>query len=1201
MAPRDTRSPSPAGSHHSSRRSYRDDVRYNDKDRRDDRGHRRRDRSRSPDVRNTTRTTLGANTYQVYEQRRRYDRDDRRHGDRAVDDRRPQRRNDDRHRTSHTDPDRDRRRSRDRAPRDRRDRPRDKDYRDRRDDSRDRGQRRRDRTLSPRPSPRREDRDRHMSKTNWAKGGLVSYLQVDIDENRLTVQPAAGPTSNEPSKEEKLAAKRAKLEEWKAKQEAKRQQQLEQSSVSNLLKDMDAKAASASPTAASSPQSPVTASDPASPAPYAGKFDPKAIAKKAASNSAAKNALGGDVALPLGAVGATGLASAKASYAKPTNGVSTAALARPLKASGNLSGFGLGSKGGADIEKEVKKSALDFEEEEAGRRKLQRLPDASLEAENAGADDQADDGDEDVEDDDIEMVGGTEEEQAAAAARVAEKREERLRQEQLAAKETGLQNDVNRDATMTEAPEEVNGAEAEEEEDVDPLDAFMAGVVETSANGFKNPAKKSGKQTEPEAFLDNDDADMDAVEGADDLTAAIAAKRKNRKDVPTVDHSKVQYEPFRKNFYTEPTELADMSDDDVNALRFELDGIKVRGINVPRPVQKWAQLGFSHAILDVIRNLGFEKLTPVQSQAIPTIMLGRDVISVARTGSGKTLGYLLPMLRHIADQRPLGKLESGPIALILTPTRELSTQVFRECKPFLKPLGLNAVCAYGGSPIKENIAEIKRTCHVLVATPGRLIDLMAANQGRVLNLRRVTYLVMDEADRMLDMGFTPQIDKIVASIRPDRQTALFSATFPPKMEDLARKKLVKPVEIIVGGRSSVPAEITQIVEVRPEESKFHRMLELLGELYDRDEDARTLVFVERQEGADNLLKEVMRKGYPCMSIHGGKDQIDRDSTISDFKAGVVPILIATSVAARGLDVQQLKLVINYDTPNHLEDYVHRAGRTGRAGNTGTAVTFLTPDQGRYAPDIAKALRQSNQPIPEPLQQLVDSFMENVKAGKEKAAGAGFGGRGIDRLDSMRKAERDRERKSYKTGEDPEEEDDKDKDKAKEEDIIVKPLNAPAEPPKPTSTLPKGMENLDPNSIVVHKTEKQESDSKSGSANPMDRVKNAVAAIGDRLGKRNQLHSGQPIDNKGPDAGAFHATLEINDYPQKARWAVTNRVSLRSPWSSIDTNMITNMITDKRRKDPRIHWYFYHDQGQLLCGRQRSRPERCAEAIYPCGG
>jgi ATP-dependent RNA helicase DDX46/PRP5 len=233
-----------------------------------------------------------------------------------------------------------------------------------------------------------------------------------------------------------------------------------------------------------------------------------------------------------------------------------------------------------------------------------------------------------------------------------------------------------------------------------------------------------------------------------------------------------------------------------------------------------------------------------------------------------------------------------------------------------------------------------------------MIDLLTANSGRVTNLKRVTYVVLDEADRMFDMGFEPQVMKIVNNIRPDRQTVLFSATFPKQMDSLARKILLKPLEITVGGRSVVAAEIEQIVEVRVEDTKFNRLLEILGQMYNEDPECRTLVFVDRQEAADNLLRELMRKGYLCMSLHGGKDQV-------------------TSVAARGLDVKQLKLVINYDAPNHMEDYVHRAGRTGRAGNKGTCVTFITPEQERYSVDIYRALKASNVTIPKDLEELAN--------------------------------------------------------------------------------------------------------------------------------------------------------------------------------------------------------------------------------------
>lgn len=213
--------------------------------------------------------------------------------------------------------------------------------------------------------------------------------------------------------------------------------------------------------------------------------------------------------------------------------------------------------------------------------------------------------------------------------------------------------------------------------------------------------------------------------------------------------------------------------------------------------------------------------------------------------------------------------------------------------------------------------------------------------------------------------------KIINQIRPDRQTVLFSATFPRQMEALARKILRRPLEITVGGRSIVAPEIEQIVEVREEATKFNRLLELLGNLTNDDADARALIFVERQDAADKLLTDLLRKNYSCMSLHGGMEQVDRDQTIADFKSGVIPIVIATSVAARGLDVKQLKLVVQFDAPNHMEDYVHRAGRTGRAGNKGVCVTFVTPEQDRYAFDILKALMASNANVPPELKALAE--------------------------------------------------------------------------------------------------------------------------------------------------------------------------------------------------------------------------------------
>ncbi|KAI0650617.1 P-loop containing nucleoside triphosphate hydrolase protein [Trametes meyenii] len=733
-------------------------------------------------------------------------------------------------------------------------------------------------------------------------------------------------------------------------------------------------------------------------------------------------------------------------------------------------------------------------------------------------------------------------------------------------------DDEDEETTTTTQATKVPEA-MDEDDDIDPLDAFMSGVKEEVKKVNLEDMRKLKTTANLGVRLDEngDDAEeagpeldeLDATELNPEDILALAAKKAKKKDLAAVDHAKVPYEPFRKEFYIAPPDVTEMTDEEADLLRLELDGIKIRGVDCPRPVTKWSHFGLPAVCLEVIKRLGYTGPTPIQAQAIPAIMSGRDVIGVAKTGSGKTIAFLLPMFRHIKDQRPLEQME-GPIAVIMTPTRELAVQIHRECKPFLRVLGLRAVCAYGGSPIKDQIAEMKKGAEIIVCTPGRMIDLLTANSGRVTNLKRVTYLVLDEADRMFDMGFEPQVMKIVNNIRPDRQTVLFSATFPRQMDSLARKILRKPLEITVGGRSVVAAEIEQIVEVRDEESKFNRLLEILGQTYNEDPECRTLIFVDRQEGADNLLRELMRKGYLCMSLHGGKDQVDRDSTIADFKSGVVPVVIATSVAARGLDVKQLKLVINYDAPNHMEDYVHRAGRTGRAGNKGTCVTFITPEQDRYSVDIYRALKASNAPVPKELEDLANGFLEKVKSGKAKVAGSGFGGKGLDRLDQEREIKEKAERKAY--GE-PEEE----KAEAAAETKAAAPTddmtfgNFKVEVKRgPAPDSSKGLLGVAGAAAAARRLAQQKEEEKiqnslRAAQEAADRAgkdtpahKQAISVVAKlnaqlrahKLVAQSQIqHEELTTKRNAIDATEFHAVIPINDYPQKARWRVTNKETM----------------------------------------------------------
>ncbi|KFP41812.1 putative ATP-dependent RNA helicase DDX46, partial [Chlamydotis macqueenii] len=583
-------------------------------------------------------------------------------------------------------------------------------------------------------------------------------------------------------------------------------------------------------------------------------------------------------------------------------------------------------------------------------------------------------------------------------------------------KKWSLEDDDDDEEETAEGEKE--GDEVEDEE-LDPLDAYMEEVKEEvkkfnmrSVKGGGGSEKKSGPTvtkvvtvvTTKKAAVESEkkkgelmENDQDAMEYSSEeeevdlQTALTGYQTKQRKLLEPVDHGKIEYEPFRKNFYVEVPELAKMTQEEVNVYRLEMEGITVKGKGCPKPIKTWVQCGISMKILTALKKHGYEKPTPIQSQAIPAIMNGRDLIGIAKTGSGKTIAFLLPMFRHIMDQRALEEGE-GPIAVIMTPTRELALQITKECKKFSKTLGLRVVCVYGGTGISEQIAELKRGAEIIVCTPGRMIDMLAANNGRVTNLRRVTYVVLDEADRMFDMGFEPQVMRIVDNVRPDRQTVMFSATFPRAMEALARRILSKPIEVQVGGRSVVCSDVEQHVIVIEEDKKFLKLLELLG-LY--QEKGSVIIFVDKQEHADGLLKDLMRASYPCLSLHGGIDQYDRDSIINDFKNGTCKLLVATSVAARGLDVKQLMLVVNYSCPNHYEDYVHRAGRTGRAGNKGYAYTFITEDQARYAGDIIKALELSGNPIPTDLEKLWADFKDQQKAeGKLIKKSSGFSGKGF---------------------------------------------------------------------------------------------------------------------------------------------------------------------------------------------------------------
>ncbi|XP_030064290.1 probable ATP-dependent RNA helicase DDX5 [Microcaecilia unicolor] len=423
---------------------------------------------------------------------------------------------------------------------------------------------------------------------------------------------------------------------------------------------------------------------------------------------------------------------------------------------------------------------------------------------------------------------------------------------------------------------------------------------------------------------------------------------------------------FEKNFYQEHPNVTRLTPQEVEQYRRSKE-ITVRGHNCPKPVMNFYEANFPVSLMDVIKGQNFTEPTAIQAQGWPVALSGLDMVGVAQTGSGKTLSYLLPGIVHINHQ-PFLERGDGPIVLVLAPTRELAQQVQQVAGDYGRACRLKSTCIYGGAPKGPQIRDLERGVEICIATPGRLIDFLEAGKT---NLRRCTYLVLDEADRMLDMGFEPQIRKIVDQIRPDRQTLMWSATWPKEVRQLAEDFLKDYVHINIGALElSANHNILQIVDVCQDGEKDDKLLRLMEEIMSEKEN-KTIVFVETKRRCDDLTRRMRRDGWPAMGIHGDKSQQERDWVLSEFKHGKAPILIATDVASRGLDVEDVKFVINYDYPNSSEDYIHRIGRTARSSKTGTAYTFFTPNNVKQVSDLISVLREANQAINPKLLQLIE--------------------------------------------------------------------------------------------------------------------------------------------------------------------------------------------------------------------------------------
>ncbi|KAG0673254.1 ATP-dependent RNA helicase dbp2 [Pichia californica] len=356
-----------------------------------------------------------------------------------------------------------------------------------------------------------------------------------------------------------------------------------------------------------------------------------------------------------------------------------------------------------------------------------------------------------------------------------------------------------------------------------------------------------------------------------------------------------QLPKFEKNFYKEDPAVTNRTDSEIQQFRQDNE-MTIEGHDIPRPITTFKEAGFPDYVLKEVLAEGFEKPTGIQCQGWPMALSGRDMVGIAATGSGKTLSYCLPAIVHINAQ-PLLKPGDGPIVLVLAPTRELAVQIQKECSKFGKTSRIRNTCVYGGVPRGQQIRDLARGVEICIATPGRLLDMLESGKT---NLRRVTYLVLDEADRMLDMGFEPQIRKIVDQIRPDRQTLMWSATWPKSVQGLVRDYLNDYIQVNIGSLElSASHNIKQIVDVVTDFEKRDKIAKYV-ETEMKDENSKIIIFASTKRNCDELTSYLRSEGWPALAIHGDKEQRERDWVLQEFRSGKSPIMVATDVAARGI-------------------------------------------------------------------------------------------------------------------------------------------------------------------------------------------------------------------------------------------------------------------------------------------------------------
>lgn len=459
----------------------------------------------------------------------------------------------------------------------------------------------------------------------------------------------------------------------------------------------------------------------------------------------------------------------------------------------------------------------------------------------------------------------------------------------------------------------------------------------------------------------------------------------------------------------ERTELAlfGTANTGINFNKYEDIPVEATGQNVPGHITSFTDVKLTEIIANNITLARYDIPTPVQKYAIPIISEGRDLMACAQTGSGKTAAFLVPILNKMYERgvsapptsnRRYGHSKQYPLGLVLAPTRELAMQIYEEAKKFSYRSRMSPAVLYGGCSIAEQIRNLDRGCHLIVATPGRLEDI--TTRGKI-GLDNIRFLVLDEADRMLDMGFEPQIRRIVekSNMPPtgERQTLMFSATFPKAIQELASDFLHNYIFLAVGRVGSTSENIKQTILWVEEHDKRSYLLDLLSPLKggspDYSKESLTLIFVETKKGADSLEEYLFNCDHPVTSIHGDRTQIQREEALKCFRSGECPILVATAVAARGLDIPHVRHVINFDLPTDVEEYVHRIGRTGRMGNLGVATSFFNEKNRNISSELVQLLVEAKQDVP----GFLDSFAGSDRGHGGSRRGSGrpgrFGGSG----------------------------------------------------------------------------------------------------------------------------------------------------------------------------------------------------------------